>query len=106
MGDGVELWWFYITTEWMMGAIPEYEGLRINPVLPRKWKQVELMRPYRGARYHVVVRNPKGVESGVKSVKVDGKALRARRIERFEKPVYIVAPHGDGKTHEVEVVMG
>ena len=103
---GSSSWWFYLTTEWMMGAIPEYEGLRIDPVLPRKWKKVELLRPFRGARYHVVVANSKGVNRGVKSVTVDGKPLSPCKVGRFDQPVYMIEPHGDGNTHEVRVVMG
>ena len=89
-------WWFYVATEWMMGAIPEYDGLRIDPCLPRKWKKVQLRRPFRGAVYEITVRNPDGVSKGVKSVTVDGKRLRGT----------LIRPHSDGQTHQVLVVMG
>jgi cellobiose phosphorylase len=93
---GSTSWWFTMTTEWMMGAIPDYEGLRIDPCLPKKWKKVELTRPFRGATYHVTVLNPDGVNKGVKSVAVDGKMLRGN----------LIRPHGDGMTHEVVVTLG
>ena len=80
----------------MMGAIPDYHGLRIDPCLPRKWKKVHLRRPFRGAVYEITVRNPNGVSKGVKSITVDGKKLRGR----------LIRPHSDGRTHEVVVVMG
>lgn len=93
---GSASWWFFVTTEWMMGAIPDYEGLRIDPCLPRKWKKVHLRRPFRGATYEITVRNPDGVNRGVRSVTVDGKRIRGS----------LIRPHGDGRTHEVEVVLG
>ena len=93
---GSTSWWFFVATEWMMGAIPDYEGLRIDPCLPKKWKKVELRRPFRGAVYDITVLNPKGVSRGVKSVAVDGKPIRGN----------LVRPHGDGRTHPVTVVMG
>ncbi|HUV37989.1 MAG TPA: glycosyl hydrolase family 65 protein, partial [Planctomycetota bacterium] len=93
---GSTSWWFTVATEWMMGAIPDYEGLRIDPCLPGKWTRVRLRRPFRGAVYDVTVRNPGGVNRGVKSITVDGKKLKGS----------LIRPHGDGKTHKVEVVMG
>ncbi|HUW59249.1 MAG TPA: hypothetical protein VMZ92_21625, partial [Planctomycetota bacterium] len=59
---GATSWWFTVTTEWMMGAIPDYEGLRIDPCLPRKWRKVQLRRPFRGAVYEITVKNPAGVQ--------------------------------------------
>ena len=35
----------------------------------------ELTRQYRGATYQIVVRNPKGLSKGIKSLKVDGKEI-------------------------------
>jgi cellobiose phosphorylase len=93
---GSTSWWFYVATEWMMGAIPDYEGLRIDPCLPRKWKKVELRRPFRGATYRVTVLNPKGVCRGVKSIALDGEKLKGN----------LIRPHSDGKTHEVVVTLG
>ena len=93
---GSTSWWFYLATEWMLGAIPDYDGLRIDPCIPKKWKKAELRRPFRGALYEITVLNPEGVNRGVKSVTVDGKKLRGA----------LIAPHGDGKTHKVVVTLG
>ncbi|HUW56105.1 MAG TPA: hypothetical protein VMZ92_05680, partial [Planctomycetota bacterium] len=68
----------------------------IDPCLPGKWRKVQLRRPFRGATYEITVRNPAGVQKGVTSVTVDGKRIRGN----------LIRPHSDGRTHEVEVVMG
>jgi len=55
-----------------------------------------LRRPFRGAIYEISIKNPNGVEYGVKEITVDGKKLSGNLIK----------PHKDGKVHKVEVLMG
>jgi len=88
-------WLFFTATEWMPGIRPDYDGLRIDPCLPSAWKEMKLRRPYRGAVYNVTIKNPDGVEKGIKKVVVDGKEAGT-----------LIPPHGDGKEHTIEVVMG
>ncbi|MFC1807068.1 GH36-type glycosyl hydrolase domain-containing protein [Candidatus Omnitrophota bacterium] len=102
-GEGAFTWitgnagWNYIAaTEWLLGARREYSGLRIDPCIPKAWKKLKITRKFRGAKYNVVVKNPKGVEKGVKRVIVDGQEIDGT----------LIYPHSDGKTHKVEVLMG
>jgi cellobiose phosphorylase len=83
-------------TEWILGLRPDYDGLRIDPKIPKDWKEFKAIRNYRGAVYEIHVKNPNGVECGVKSIKVDGIAI----------PGNLIAPHSDGKPHQVEVELG
>jgi len=93
---GASGWVFMAATEWLLGARHDFEGLRIDPCVPRSWKKFSILRPYRGAIYKIEVENPQGVEKGVKQVYVDGKKIPGNLIE----------PHSDGKIHQVRVVMG
>jgi len=93
---GTAPWMFIAATEWMLGARREFEGLLIDPCLPSKWKQCWIRRPFRGAVYEITVKNPKGVQSGVKKIIVDGKEHKSN----------IIKPHKDGRVHKVEVLMG
>ncbi len=93
---GTSPWMFTAATEWMLGCRREFNGLLIDPCLPRKWKECFIRRPFRGAIYEVSIKNPDGVEYGVKGITVDGKKLNGQLIK----------PHRDGKIHRVEVVMG
>ena len=83
-------------TEWVLGLRPDYDGLTIDPKISKDWKEFSAKRIFRGATYEIVVKNPNGVESGVKSITVDGTVISGNTIK----------PHSDGKTHKVEVVMG
>lgn len=93
---GSGAWLFRISTDWLLGIRPVKEGLLIDPVVPKKWGQFKMRRLFRGATYNITVTNPNKVESGVKSIVVDGKAIKGAIVPAFK----------DTKTHTVEVVMG
>jgi cellobiose phosphorylase len=93
---GTAGWSFLAATEWVLGCRRDFEGLRIDPCVPRGWKKFSIRRPFRGAVYQVDVENPKGVQKGVAEVYVDGRKISGDLIE----------PHSDGKLHNIRVVMG
>ena len=93
---GTSPWMFTAATEWMLGVRREFEGLMIDPCLPRKWKECFIRRPFRGAVYEVYIKNPEGVEWGVKEITLDGRKLKNN----------LIRPHKDGRVHKVEVLMG
>jgi cellobiose phosphorylase len=92
---GTAGWSFLAGTEWLLGAQRDYGGLRIAPCLPKHWKRCRIIRPFRGATYDIHILNPHGLEQGRPVISVDGKALTGN----------LIAPHGDGKVHQVRVVL-
>lgn len=93
---GTAGWTFLFITEWILGVKREYKGLRIQPCIPAKWKKCRITRDFRGATYEISIENPNGVETGIREIYVDGKRADSNLIK----------PHGDGKVHDVRVVMG
>ncbi len=93
---GTSPWMFTAATEWILGCRREFNGLLISPCLPHNWKECFIRRPFRGSVYEIRIKNPDGVESGVKEIILDGKKLNGNLIK----------PHKDGKIHKVEVLMG
>jgi cellobiose phosphorylase len=89
-------WSLFCVLEGMLGVCPEFEGLKIDPCFPKKWKKAKMTRKFRGATYEIEISNPKGVEYGVKAITVDGQCLTGN----------IIPPHNDGRVHQVKVVMG
>jgi cellobiose phosphorylase len=83
-------------SRYILGLQPDYDGLRVDPCVPKGWREFEMTRVFRGARYHIVVRNPKGVEKGVARVTLDGRDLDGNLVPAQRK----------GTRHEVEVLMG
>jgi len=93
---GTSPWMFTAATEWIIGVRRELGGLLIDPCIPSNWKKCFIRRPFRGATYEVTIKNPKGLEHGVKYLIVDGKKQASN----------LITPHHDGKVHKVEAVMG
>ncbi|MBM4148649.1 MAG: glycosyl transferase [Lentisphaerae bacterium] len=87
---------FLAVSQYILGIKPEYDGLLIDPCIPKGWKGFRVHRKFRNATYEINVVNPSHVSKGVKSVTVDGKTLAGCILPDFK----------DGKHHKVEVVMG
>ena len=91
---GTAAWMWYTVSEFILGIKPHYDGLLIDPCLPKTAHNYTVTRRFRGAEYEIHVSNPKGVSKGVAKMTVDGKPVEGA-----------VVPAQPGK-HIVEVVMG
>ena len=83
-------------TEWILGLQADYDGLRIDPKIAKDWQEFSATRNFRGATYEILVKNPDGVSSGVKSITVDGAEISGN----------LIRSHSDGKVHKVTVLLG
>jgi len=92
---GTAGWAFMAGTEWLLGARRDYEGLRIDPCLPRHRGRCRIIRPFRGAVYNIEILNPHRLERGVVSLEVDGRPITGN----------LITPHQDGKTHRVRAML-
>src|SRR6266536_3578107 len=72
---GTAAWNFVAITQWILGIRAEFEGLRIDPVLPTAWPGFTATRRFRGATYEITVRKPVGVSGRVRQLIVDGEVV-------------------------------
>ncbi|MBQ8148444.1 MAG: glycosyl transferase [Lachnospiraceae bacterium] len=93
---GTAAWNFVAVSQYMLGIIPDFNGLKIDPSIPAAWDGFKATRQFRNATYNITVSNPSHVCKGVKSVTVDGNAIEGNVLPVFS----------DGKEHAVEVVLG
>lgn len=91
---GTSAWTMRGLYEGIMGVYRDYDGLRISPCFPAEWDRAEMTREFRGARYHIVIENPKHLSNSDLAIKVDGRKLDSNIVPDF----------GDGNMHEVEVL--
>ncbi len=77
---GTAAWTFVSVSQGLLGIKPDYDGLRIDPCIPKSWKGFTVSREFRGVRHEISVRNPKGVCKGVASMTVDGKPVKGNLI--------------------------
>ena len=71
---GTAAWNYYAITQFILGIKPDYEGLTIDPCIPADWKYFQITRKFRGATYHIEIKNT-GVNRGIKSLTVNGNRL-------------------------------
>lgn len=93
---GTAAWNFITISQWILGIKPDYKGLKVDPCIPKAWDGYKIMREFKGANYEISIQNPNHVSKGVKSLVVDGEVINGNIIPDFK----------DGKTHQVEVVLG
>jgi cellobiose phosphorylase len=93
---GTAAWMYRVAYDRILGVRPEYAGLVVDPVVPAGWPGFRVERVFRGARYLIEVANPDGVESGVRSIAIDGRPLEGG----------IIAPRPAGTVCRVSVTMG
>ena len=48
---GTAAWNYYAITQWILGIRPDYEGLRVAPVMPESWPGFTVSRTFRGVTY-------------------------------------------------------
>ncbi len=93
---GTASWNFVAITQYILGIIPDFDGLKVDPSIPASWDGYEITRQFRGDILKITIKNPNHVCKGVAKMTVDGKEVAGNIV-----PVF-----GDGKEHAVEVILG
>jgi cyclic beta-1,2-glucan synthetase len=97
--------WYTGSASWMYRAGLEYilgfrlrgASLRIEPCIPRGWREYEIDYRHGSSRYRIRVENPSGSTGrGLRSVEVDGEAHASVEVTLKD----------DGSNHQVRVVLG
>jgi chitobiose phosphorylase len=58
--------------EGILGMRPDFEGLHIEPSVPKEWGEFEITKSFRGSNLHIVIKNPGHIQSGCKKMVVNG----------------------------------
>ena len=93
---GTAAWNYYAITQFILGIRPSYDGLEIDPCIPKAWDGFTVSTKYRGASYEIKIQNPKHQSKGVQKILVNGKAVKGNIIPVLEK----------GSVNQVEVLLG
>lgn len=93
---GTAAWNFITITQWILGIKPDYDGLKIDPCIPKDMKSYNVYREYRKTKYDITISNPEGVEKGIKLITVDGKVVNTNVLPLFN----------DKDIHEVNITLG
>lgn len=78
--SGSASWAYYSVTQYILGIQPDYAGLRIDPCIPSKWKQVKITRRFRGKNFNITIINKNGAQKNVKKMTVNGNIIEGNLI--------------------------
>jgi cyclic beta-1,2-glucan synthetase len=92
---GAAGWMHRAGLEYMLGLQIQGNELTLNPCISSDWKEFKIRYKFGGSLYQIQVRNPQGVQKGIRGVAINGKAAKF--------PLVLI---DDGKTHHVDVTMG
>ncbi len=82
---GTAAWTFLNVSQYILGVAPTLHGLSINPCVPKDFGDFTITRTYRKVEYHIQVKNPDGVEKGIRELIVDGRSLGAETVIPYEE---------------------
>jgi cellobiose phosphorylase len=72
---GTAAWNFLAVSQYILGIRPQFDGLLIDPCIPSDWKSYTVRRLFRGKNLNIEVRNPAGVQKGVRRITLNREAL-------------------------------
>lgn len=87
---GTAAWNYYAISQYILGIRPDYDGLVVDPCIPKSWDGFRVTRKFRGATYEISVENPDHVSRGVQRLEVDGKPVEGNQIPVFNGGVHQV----------------
>jgi len=77
---GTAAWNFYAISQYILGIRPEFDGLTIDPCIPKDWDGFDAKRKFRGSTYNISVKNPNHNSKGVKEIIINGTKIKGNKI--------------------------
>ncbi|MBY8992557.1 MAG: glycosyl transferase [Candidatus Lokiarchaeota archaeon] len=93
---GTASWTMKAATDWILGIRPDFEGLIVDPCIPKDWSKYRVIRKFRNAVYDITVLNPERISKGIKKTTIDNKDFEDNLLPVFN----------DGKKHIIKVKLG
>jgi cellobiose phosphorylase len=87
---------FIAAVEWILGIRRELNGFIIDPCIPKQWRKIRVIYPFRGTKYTITIENPEHIENGVKEICVNKEKI----------PGNLISSHSHDDTVDVKVVLG
>lgn len=92
---GSSSWYYKAGIEYLLGLKVEKGYLRIEPCIPKEWKEYQMQYKWKESVYNIKVKNPEGKNTGVSKVILNG--------EEVENCIKL---DGSRNIYQIEVIMG
>lgn len=81
---GTVAWSFVTLSQYILGIRPDFDGLVIDPCIPKEWKNFSVVRKFRCSTYNISFENSTNICKGVKSITVNGTKIKGNKLPLFE----------------------
>lgn len=98
---GTAAWTFVNISQYILGIRPTHKGLQVDPCVPADFGDFTATRIFRGTTYHIQIKNPQGVQKGIKQMLVNGIPMEGNII-----PGNIIPLSDKEEAVAVEITMG
>lgn len=78
--SGSATWTYFAITQYILGIQPEYNGLRIDPCIPKEWPGFKASRLFRGKSFEIEVKNEHHIEKGVEKILLNANEINGNFI--------------------------
>lgn len=92
---GSSSWYYKAGIEYLLGLKVENGYIKIEPCIPKEWKEYQIQYKWKESIYNIKVKNPKGKNTGVCQISLNGE-----RVENY------IRLDGSRKIYQIEVIMG
>lgn len=92
---GSASWFSKVGLENILGLNIENGILKLNPCIPKDWKEYSIRYKYGKSIYNIKVKNPAGKNVGIKEMILNGEKIENLQIKLID----------DGNINEIDVIM-
>ena len=93
---GSASWYYMAGIEYILGFKIKNNTIKIDPCIPKDWKEYEIKYRYENATYNIKIKNPDGKNKGVTKIFVNGKEIEKENGIKLEK---------NANVYNIEVIM-
>lgn len=91
---GSSSWYYKAGIEYILGLKIEKGYMKIEPCIPKEWKEYQIQYKWKESIYNIRIKNPNGKNVGVSEIKLNGE-----KIENYIKL------DGSRNIYQIEVTM-
>lgn len=77
---GTATWSFVTLANYILGIKPDYDGLIIDPCIPKEWKEFNVSRKFRNCNYNIKIENPKNLNKGKLEIYLNDEKISGNKI--------------------------
>lgn len=85
---GSSSWYYKAGIEYILGLKIEKGYMKIEPCIPKDWKEYQIHYKWKDSIYNIKVKNPNNKNTGVEKVLLEGKEIENRIKLEESKKIY------------------